>query len=75
MDKEYFRVAYFESMKVNETGELEIISTPTTYVTPKGIDFIRDLLVKKGYLPQTTVETVSSYPEAYGFTEIATMSS
>jgi len=34
MDKDYFRVAYFESMKVNESGELELISTPTTYVTP-----------------------------------------
>lgn len=58
-----------------KTGELERIALPRTYVTPKGIILIRDLLVKEGYLPQTTVETVSSNPEAYGFTEIATMSS
>jgi anti-repressor protein len=50
MKSGYFKVVFREYSFYTKYGTRETRKNATTYVTPKGMDFIRDLLIQHGYL-------------------------
>jgi phage antirepressor YoqD-like protein len=60
IDRGYFEVGFTKGWLFGN-GEVLTTSKPVTYVTPKGVVFIWDLLVKDGYRPDMKGKCLSSY--------------